>query len=122
PECEILIGSTATRAVIRQGQFFKLATAMEGGGQDGNWSFARYREWLDAKADWSLPSERVELPDAPPDAPAPLPPLRASGAVAPRKPRPEPRVEPAPREDGVVVIDDAEDPEEILAELDRRRH
>jgi len=121
PECEILVGSTGTRAVIRQGQFFKLATAMEGGGQDGNWSFARYREWLDQKADWSIPLERAEVFDAPADAPAPLPPIRAHAGL-PHKPKPEPRPEPQPREDGVVVIDDAEDPEDVLAELDRRRH
>ncbi|MBS2026348.1 MAG: Flp pilus assembly complex ATPase component TadA [Deltaproteobacteria bacterium] len=121
PECEILIGTTATRAVIRQGQFFKLATAMEGGGQDGNWSFARYREWLDAKADWSTPLERAEVFDAPVESAAPLPPIRAN-PVATRKPKSEPKPEPVTREDGVVVIDDAEDPEDVLAELDRRRH
>lgn len=47
PECEILIASTPVRAMIRQGHFYKLATALESGGQEGCWTFARYREWLD---------------------------------------------------------------------------
>jgi twitching motility protein PilT len=47
PECEILIASTAVRAMIRQGAFYKLATALESGGQEGCWTFARYQQWVD---------------------------------------------------------------------------
>jgi twitching motility protein PilT len=47
PECEILVTSTGVRAMIRQGHFYKLATALESGGQEGCWTFARYQEWLD---------------------------------------------------------------------------
>src|SRR5713101_4692340 len=55
PECEILVSSTAVRAMIRQGQFYKLASALESGGQEGCWTFGRYREWLDRRSDWYVP-------------------------------------------------------------------
>ena len=55
PECEVLMASTGVRALIRQGQFFKLASAIETGAADGSWSFARYGEWLSRKTDWYVP-------------------------------------------------------------------
>jgi len=57
PECEVLMGSTATRAIIRQGQLFKLATVLETGGQDGMWTLDRYRAWLDRRTDWVIPDD-----------------------------------------------------------------
>jgi twitching motility protein PilT len=113
PECEILMASSATRGVIRQGQFFKLGTVLEGGGQDGSWSFARYAEWLEAKTDWAMPAEK---PD-----PAEL--ITAEPAPALPAPRMPPKVKPlsaARPPDGVVEIEDEEDPADILAQLDRR--
>src|SRR5207253_1283240 len=43
PECEVLLGTQSVRAIVRQGQFFKLQTALETGGNDGLFTFARYR-------------------------------------------------------------------------------
>jgi twitching motility protein PilT len=57
PECEILMASTATRAMVRQGQFFKLSSALESGGPEGCWTSIRYREWLERRTDWYLPSK-----------------------------------------------------------------
>ena len=112
PECEILTSSTATRGVIRQGQFFKLGTVLEGGGQDGSWSFARYAEWLENKKDWVLPSERPEPAEQAVEAP-----VAAALPAAPKKGKvPEAR---GPAQAGVVEIDEEEDPADILAQLDR---
>jgi twitching motility protein PilT len=134
PECEILVATTQARAMVRQGQFFKLSTALETGGHEGCWTFARYREWMERRTDWSAwpaaPAEgsedlaaEVPLAAAPPRPPAPRP------AAAPREPRrPATRAArparpaEAPREDGVLSIDDAdENLEGLLSELERDR-
>ena len=108
PECEILMASSATKGVIRQGQFFKLGTVLEGGGQDGSWSFARYREWLAAKTDWSMPEAEPIPVEAAPKAAEPLP-LPKPAAVKKAKPPP-----------GVMEIEDGDDLADILAQLDRK--
>ncbi len=138
PELEILMASSAMKGVLRVGQLFKLGTVMEGGGHDGSFSFARYQEWLDAKTDWSHETERLEatetstpgasLPSFSPKVPkaatpaATLPkrpqPL-AAPPVAKPKPAPTRAAEPVSR-DGVLEIDDAEDPADVLAQLNRK--
>lgn len=55
PECEVLVANTAVQSIVRQGQFFKLNTAMETGARSGMWTLPRYRQWLEARTDWSLP-------------------------------------------------------------------
>jgi len=52
PECEVLLGTQPVKAVVRQGQFFKLQTALETGGHDGLFTFARYRDWMEKRTDW----------------------------------------------------------------------
>src|SRR5207253_10295285 len=52
PECEVLLGTQPVKAVVRQGQFFKLQTALETGGNDGLFTFGRYREWMEKRTDW----------------------------------------------------------------------
>jgi twitching motility protein PilT len=136
PECEILLATTQVRAMVRQGQFFKLSTALETGGHDGCWTFARYREWMERRTDWyawptagamegegELATEPPR-PVAPPPRPAAPPPLTAAREpVRPaRRGHPAGPAEPAHREDGVFSIDDAdENLEGILSELDRDR-
>jgi twitching motility protein PilT len=78
PECEVLMASTATRAVIRQGQFFKLVSSLETGASDGSFTFARYGEWLSRKTDFVHPST---TPEPLVEAPAP-PKLARAGAKA----------------------------------------
>jgi twitching motility protein PilT len=139
PECEVLLATTQVRAMVRQGQFFKLASALETGGHEGCWTFARYREWMERRTDWfAWPSPAAEAADEPaaveaPRGSAPMPaaapraaapgPGPAPRPAAPARRRPGPReTEPAPREDGVLRIDDAdENLEGILSELDRGR-
>ncbi len=121
PECEILMASTATRGVIRQGQFYKLATVLEGGGQDGSWSFARYCEWLEAKSDWVMPAEKPDATDlvAEPALAAPPLPARVRAAASPALKAA--KKAPVGPPGSVVEIDDEEDPADILAQLDRSR-
>jgi len=52
PECEVLLGTQPVKAVVRQGQFFKLQTALETGGNDGLFTFGRYRDWMERRTDW----------------------------------------------------------------------
>jgi len=133
PECEILIASTPVRAMIRQGHFYKLASALESGGQEGCWTFARYREWLDRRADFYIaPRETTEvapgaqLKRAPAagelavEAPEPIPlnrPRRPAGKPAPAS-RPQPKL--AEQEDVLVIPTAEEDLHSIVSELERK--
>jgi twitching motility protein PilT len=119
PECEILVASTPVRAMVRQGQFYKLASALESGGQEGCWSFARYREWLDRRSDWYIPGDAalpaqpaVEIPEWAP----PARPRREPATQAPKR-----AVEPAPEQEDVLVIPSAdEDLHSIVSELEKK--
>jgi twitching motility protein PilT len=101
PECEVLMTSTGTRALIRSGQFFKLQSAIETGAAEGSFTFARYGEWLARKTDFvqptSLPAEPIT--EAPPPA---LPAARG----ARRAPVP---VAAQTEEDGALVLSEADD-------------
>lgn len=132
PECEVLAGCTAARALFRQGQFFELPTVLESGAAEGCWSLTRYRAWLEQKQEFLRPAEAAAAEEAGPELPevalsAPLP--RAKPAKAPaRGPalEPEPRVErPAQAQagdDGVLVLDDEpDDLASVLEELERPR-
>ncbi len=144
PECEVLMASTAARALIRAGQFFKLQQVIETGAADGSWSFARYGEWLARKTDWHVPSApqlqddegafgAVELSGGeglpPPPMPSPAAPVvRAPArvpAVAVSTPAPRksaPRAEYTVNEEGVLELSGGEDdPEAILRELEKKR-
>src|SRR5512137_270495 len=77
PECEVLLASQPVKAMIRQGQFFKLATALETGAADGCWTYGRWREWMDRRAGpWGSlagPAEAEPPTEAAPALPAPPP-------------------------------------------------
>jgi twitching motility protein PilT len=128
PECEVLLATTQVRAMVRQGHFFKLSTALETGGNEGCWTFARYREWLERRTDWYVPPA-VPAEPAPPEPEAePLPAAPARPAkrftpgVAGGKPQPRTEREPGapPGDGGVLAIDEAdEDLASILSELER---
>jgi twitching motility protein PilT len=124
PACEILMASTPVKALVRQGQFFKLDSAIETGAADGSWSWARYAEWLARKTDWVLPKFDEEVGDAEvapvalPSLPRAVPTPTAAAKSAPRRPVPKPKAaEPAVTEDGVLVIDEGDDPAAVLRQL-----
>jgi twitching motility protein PilT len=112
PECEVLMASSAMKGVLRLGQLFKLGTALEVGGQDGSFSFERYTEWLEAKTDWSREIEQRAVVEASEPEPVPIAVFKPAAA----KPKPKPQA-PKKNADGVLEIDDAEDPADILAQL-----
>ena len=134
PECEILPATQPVKALVRQGHFFKLQTALESGGVEGCWTYARYREWLERRTEWaaapppvaaqpeaSLEAQRTEL--APPGGlrggarPHPRP------SASPTAPAPPPQgPDQAPSRDGVLEIHAAEeDLDRIVSELERGR-
>lgn len=107
PECEVLIASTAARAMVRSGHFFKLNSALETGAADGSYTFARYGEWLSRRTDLVAPTLATEVP---PDV-VPAPTLRPVS-------RPS-RVE-KPAAEAVNEIDSAdEDLSSIIEQLER---
>lgn len=58
PRCEILMGSSGAKGTIRAGQFSQIANVIQAGGDEGMWSFDRYRRWMQQKRDWTLPSHK----------------------------------------------------------------
>jgi twitching motility protein PilT len=130
PVCEILVASSSVKAIIRSGQFAKIASAIQTGGEDGSWTWDRYRRWADEKQDWvtapkkglASESEDPAEPDsrlAPPDRPP------ARGSLPPRPQRPAPRpAEPtasAETETRRIEIDEAgEDLEELIRQMRRQ--
>ncbi len=135
PECEVLLASTPARALIRSGQFFKLASTLETGAADGCWTFSRYADWLARKSDFVTPAQAgepaPELPTATHAPHAEAAPLAAPPVHAPVRPAPvkSATVKPAPKrppattraEDGTLEIGEGEDPMDVLAELEGRR-
>ena len=106
PECEVLMASSPVRALVRQGQFFKLASAMETGAAEGSFTFSRYGEWLAKKTDFVQPSASVEaMTEAPPPA---LPALKPVARTAPVS------------DDGALVISEEDDDlSSIIEELEK---
>ncbi len=91
PECEVLTATVASRAMIRNRDFFKLVSVMETGAEAGMWTFARYQSWLERRTQWCKPSDlppppaeelaRTEFPPTP--AAHSTPPLRPAGVPPP---------------------------------------
>lgn len=60
PELEVLIPIHAVKNFIRRGEFFKMMSCMETGAEQGMWTYARYRTWLDAKTSWTIPGAEID--------------------------------------------------------------
>lgn len=88
PECEILMATHAVRNFIRNRDFFKLATALETGADQGMWTYQRYQTWLDKRTNWSFPTQEAEPPDTEP--------AEADAVVAGAATPPNPLAAPAP--------------------------
>ena len=85
PECEVLVSTTAIRAFIRNGDFFKIASQIEMGAEHGMWTFPRYQTWLENKKTWHFPGPEPIEPDPEPEAAAPK---TISAAKPPPVPKP----------------------------------
>jgi len=119
PECEILVASTPVRAMVRQGQFYKLASALESGGQEGCWTFTRYREWLDRRSDWHIPARESLPAQAKPEPLERAAHVRSARAAKADRPKPSAEVKPEP--EGVLVIpSEEEDLHSIVSELEKK--
>jgi twitching motility protein PilT len=129
PECEVLMGTQNVRAIVRQGAFVKLQSALETGAADGCYTFTRYRDWLEKRADFVLPSAGAD-PEGPlppgSDALLPTPP----GFAAPPTRRAGPKREASGRQHaapqpeptaGVMEIHEGdEDLAAILSQLEKK--
>ncbi len=49
PILEILVGTHASKNIIRKGDVTKLITTLQTGGTDGQWTFDRYQSWVDSQ-------------------------------------------------------------------------
>ena len=63
PECEVLVATHPVRAFVRQGDFFKIASAIETGADHGMWTFQRYQGWLERHTQWHLPQAENANPE-----------------------------------------------------------
>src|SRR5688572_17503452 len=57
PECEVLVPTHAVKNFIRRSEFFQIQSVMETGADHGMWTFARYRNWMEKRRDWYVPSK-----------------------------------------------------------------
>lgn len=110
PLCEVLITNSNTRGTIRGGSFSQLATVIQSGGEDGMWSFERYRRWMEQKRDWVMPSRQVASPsiDIEPSYAAPPPPV----ARATPKPAAETPID--------IAIDEPADLAELARKIEKK--
>jgi twitching motility protein PilT len=56
PRCEILLPSSGAKGTIRAGNFSQIANVLQSGGDEGMWTFDRYRRWMDQVTDWVRPA------------------------------------------------------------------
>ncbi|MFC4313583.1 type IV pilus twitching motility protein PilT [Steroidobacter flavus] len=82
PLCEVLMANSNAKGTIRSGAFSQLATVIQSGGEDGMWSFDRYRRWMEQKRDWVMPSRQIANPSADASIDTTPPPLPAAKAKA----------------------------------------
>ncbi|HAB18345.1 MAG TPA: PilT/PilU family type 4a pilus ATPase [Verrucomicrobiota bacterium] len=110
PECEILMATHAVRSSIRNREFFKIASLLEIGAEQGMWSVQRYHSWVEARKKWHLPGDAAESLDADAPVAAPdriLPGLRAGTPTTTSAVRTS--VSPAARSSGRIEIEPVED-------------
>ena len=95
PECEVLMPTMSVKNFIRNGDFFKIISAMETGAEHGMWTWQRYQGWLENKKAWHFPN-----PDEKPDSePAEIAPVAMAAPViraASKTLQTEPKTGPSP--------------------------
>ena len=110
------MASTGTRSLIRSGQFFKLNSALETGAADGDFTFARYAEWLARKPAFAHPGTTPE----PSGEVLPPPAMRPAQARPPlRSPRGQKHEAPVTDDGALVLTGEEEDLSAVLAELEK---
>ena len=90
PECEILLPNHAIKNFIRRNEFFKIASVMETGAEQGMWTFARYRSWMETRRDWYVPPrEHTETQLDEPIQSRSIQPLKQPAQIAITEKKPE---------------------------------
>jgi twitching motility protein PilT len=102
PECEVLLSNTAIRAFIRNGDFFKIASQIEMGAEQGMWTFQRYQSWLENKKTWHFPGP--EPIESEPEATTPEPLRVAKPPPVPAGAKPGRPIEIEPVEGGLGEV------------------
>ncbi|MBC8095159.1 MAG: PilT/PilU family type 4a pilus ATPase [Akkermansiaceae bacterium] len=119
PECEVLIATHAIKHYIRNRDFFKIISALETGAEHGLWTFQRYRNWLDHRKTWHVPTGAEPVDTEVPESlssPATLPLLPAAAKASPSA---EPPSQPSTRPGGRIEIEPIEGGfEKILKRLE----
>ncbi len=82
PECEILTANDAVRGMLRKGDVFRIQSAIETGREDGMWTFARYRGWIQSRTDLSAGAWMTSTVE---EEPVPEPAMPASVPDAPQE-------------------------------------
>jgi len=103
PECEVLMASHAVRHNIRTRDFFKISSALETGAEQGMWSLARYRAWLEARKKWHVQGANAEPPEA--ESSGPGLPAETLPAFTPAPSKPRTPAASAPMEAGRIEIE-----------------
>jgi twitching motility protein PilT len=52
PHCEMLLANSAAKGTIRSGQMSNIANVIQGGADEGMWTFDRYQHWLGQRREW----------------------------------------------------------------------
>jgi twitching motility protein PilT len=128
PECEILLGNSSARSLIRTGQFFKIQTVLETSGNEGMWSLERYRDWINKRSDWRRPTdspaseETEEIIDIPArrktGTPNPIKPPASTGR--PQQPLQQEMTPEEPRHKVLVINEPEENFKDILSQLEKK--
>lgn len=109
PLCEVLMANSNAKGTIRGGAFSQLATVIQSGGEDGMWSFDRYRRWLEQKKDWVMPSRQITNP------PVGMTPHTAPPAPPVARPTPKPPETPVD-----ISIEENADLAELARKIDEK--
>ncbi len=62
PCCEILKSVHSMKNLIRTGEFSKLVNVLQAGAEEGQFSFERYKTWMDRKTSWHRPQNQNYSP------------------------------------------------------------
>ena len=113
PELEVLVPTYAVKGLIRSGDFYRVVSSMETGGDQGMWTWQRYQTWMENRKQWYLPDaqESAEADPAietarPPPLTTAAPPMKASRAQD--KPAPASESAPTPARHGRIEIEPVE--------------
>lgn len=117
PECEILMPTIPVKNFIRNREFFRIQSVMETGADHGMWTFQRYQQWMEKRADWYVPPAQSEWTEPEPAGAAAAPVSNPAPAAAER---PKPAIPAAPAPGQPIEIEPVEGGlEELIRKLGR---